>query len=153
MMAAYGQNQGLFSSGVSQVPGGWGGQAIQPQPQPTRVQPTGVDGVAFVQGYNAALAFIVDPGKRILLLDTVEDRIYFKSADQYGVPYPLEAFWVTRDKPEPKVEAAPAPVPVETKAPEYVTREEFDALREQIETLAAKKSSGRPRKEIETEGE
>lgn len=122
-----------------------------PQTQPQNTQPTGgIDGVAFVQGENAALAYVVPNGKTFLLIDTVEDRIYFKSADAYGRPSPLNDFWLTKNKPEASAESEAKAE--ETPAQEYVTREEFDELKERLGALAGvtAKKAGRPRKE-ETE--
>ena len=160
MIPAYSQNYTVNPYGG----GGWwsiyppnpGTVPAQPmpqtQPQPQQNQSAGLDGFAFVQGENAALAYIVPAGKTYLLIDTVEDRIYFKSADAYGRPSPLNDFWLTKTKPD----AAPVPSETqaeETTAPEYVTREEFDALKEQFDVLAAKKTAGRPRKAEEGEAE
>ena len=145
MIPAYTQNQ---------VPQAWNQLStwgVSPAPLP-QTQPPGIDGVAFVQGYNAALAFVVPVGKTFLLIDTVEDRIYFKSADVYGRPSPLNDFWLSKEKPEPKEEAKPAPEP-EAKAkrdedePIPATKEDIDELRAMIESIAAKKSPGRSRKE------
>lgn len=153
MIPAYAQNQ---------VPQAWnqlGAWGVNPAPLP-QTQPPGIDGVAFVQGYNAALAYVVPAGKTFLLIDTVEDRIYFKSADAYGRPSPLNDFWLSKEKPEPKEEAKPAPEPEakakrdedEIAAQELATKDDIDELRAMIESLAAKKSPGRSRKE-ETEDE
>lgn len=145
MIPAYAQNQ---------VPQAWnqlGAWGVNPAPLP-QTQPPGIDGVAFVQGYNAALAYVVPAGKTFLLIDTVEDRIYFKSADVYGRPSPLNDFWLSKEKPEQKGEAKPAPEP-EAKAkrdedePVPATKDDIDELRAMIESLAAKKSPGRSRKE------
>lgn len=138
MIPAYGQNANQFGNAFG-MPLWWGNQntssAVAPAQPPQ--QSSGIDGVAFVQGENAALAYIVPSGKTFLLIDTVEDRIYFKSADAYGRPSPLNDFWLTKTKPNP----APTETTAEEKtAPEYVTREEFDALKEQFESLAARKS-------------
>jgi hypothetical protein len=146
MIPAYAQN-------AQQTPGvfngyQWGqwGQTTAPMPQ---AQPSGIDGVAFVQGENAALAYVVPAGKTYLLIDTIEDRIYFKSADVYGRPSPLNDFWLTKDKPEAK----PAPAPAEPETPEWATKADVDELRAQIEALTAKKAPGKSKKEPETEDE
>jgi len=146
MIPAYGQNQGIQQWNPGVYPGGtWG---VNPAPL-QQAQPPGIDGTAFVQGENAALAFVVPAGKTYLLIDTVEDRIYFKSADIYGRPSPLNDFWLTKEKPAPApAQEEPEPVP----APEWAKKSDLDDLRAQVEALAAKKSPGRPRKE-ETEDE
>lgn len=118
-------------------------QTATPQTQPQTQQPGGIDGVAFVQGENAALAFVVPSGKTFLLIDTLEDRIYFKSADSYGRPSPLNGFWLTKDKPEPVQTTAQAEEPA---PPEYATKADLDEIREQVAELRAKRTGGRPRK-------
>lgn len=117
-----------------------------PQTQPQ--QTGGIDGVAFVQGENAALAYVVPAGKTFLLMDTVEDRIYFKSADSYGRPQPLNDFWLSKTKPET------APVPAEQPAaPEYATKADIDELRGQIAELKAKKTPRSKKTEVVEEVE
>ena len=150
MINAYPQNAamnpGSFTGGYQ-----WGQWGMTPPPVPQTAQPQqtgGIDGVAFVQGENAALAYVVPNGKTFLLIDTVEDRIYFKSADGYGRPSPLNDFWLTKTKPEAKAE----PSEEKPAEPEWVTRQDFDELKAQVEALAAKKTPGRPRKE-ETEAD
>ena len=151
MNSAYPQNQAWNPYGIQPQTNAYFQQNFpqnyqNPIPQPTQNSGS-VDGVAFVQGENAALAYVVPAGKTWLLMDTVEDRIYFKSADIYGRPSPLNDFWLTKTKPE-----APAPVE-EPPAPQYATLEDLNALKEEIELLKAKKTAGRPRKAEETEVE
>lgn len=116
-----------------------------PQTQPQNEKPREINGVAFVQGEDAAITFIVPNGKTFLLFDTLEDRIYFKSADIYGAQFFLNDFWLTKTKPEPTQTQAPAQT--ETPAPpEYATKADLDEIREQVAELRAKRTGGRPRK-------
>lgn len=166
MISAYPQNNlygnawwGIYPPGPAMNPVMGASQPAQQtnpiQQQAPTQQTGGIDSVAFVQGYNAALAYVVPAGKTFLLIDTVEDRIYFKSADIYGRPSPLNDFWLSKEKPEPKEEAKSAPEP-EAKAKrdeddiaarELATKDDIDELRAMIESLVAKKSPGRSRKE------
>lgn len=83
-----------------------------PQPQEGLIRVTGVDG---------AKAYPVAPNSVVPLFDADRDVMYIKSADAGGFPT-IRAFTFA-----PMQDAAPAP------APDYVTRAEFDDLKEMIE--------------------
>lgn len=59
----------------------------------------------WVQGIAGANAYPVAAGMRVFLFDSTEDKLYVKSADQYGKPLPLEEYTLT------KVEEAPTANP------------------------------------------
>lgn len=48
--------------------------------------------IKWVQGEAGAKAYLLAPGKRILLMDSESDTFYVKSTDQNGVPLPLRIF-------------------------------------------------------------
>lgn len=87
-------------------------------------------GVIWVQGEEAAKAYMVAAGNSVLLMDSEASTFYLKSTDQSGMPQPLRVF----DYTERTQKQAPA-LP---QTQEYVTRQEFDALAARLEALTAK---------------
>lgn len=55
----------------------------------------------WVQGVPGANAYPVAAGARVFLFDSTEDKLYVKSADQYGKPLPLEEYALSKIEPEP----------------------------------------------------
>lgn len=100
-------------------------QNVPPQSPAPSGFPT-IDGVSWVQGEGAAKAVFVAAGKTVMLIDSESDRFYLKSADAYGRPQPLQAFRYTVDEPAPEASTA-----------DFVTRQEFDQLRHELERLNA----------------
>ncbi len=84
----------------------------QQQTQPGLIQVTGMEG---------ARAYPVAPNAEVALFDSSRDVFYVKRTDAGGYPT-IQAY-----KFAPMQEAAP------TAEPEYVTRQEFDQLKEMIE--------------------
>lgn len=72
-------------------------------------------GIIWVQGEEAAKAYMVAAGNSVLLMDSEGSCFYLKSTDQSGMPMPLRVFDYTERTPK----QAPAPA-------EYVTRKEFE---------------------------
>lgn len=87
------------------------------------------NGVIWVQGEEGAKAYMVAPGNTVQLWDSENPVIYLKSADMSGVPS-------TRifDLVERTTVRIPQNVPMNN----FVTREEFSALEERLNALAAK---------------
>lgn len=85
---------------------------IPQQPAPGLIQVTGMEG---------AKAYPLAPASTAALFDSDRDVFYLKRTDAGGYPT-IQAYSFT-----PLQEAAQAP------APEYVTREEFNRLKEMIE--------------------
>lgn len=79
------------------------------------------EGLIRVTGVDGAKAYPVAPNGVVALFDADRDVMYIKSADAGGFPT-IRAFTFA-----PMQDAAPTP------APEYVTRAEFDDLKEMIE--------------------
>lgn len=69
--------------------------------------------IQWVQGIAGAKAFPVGAGSNAVLMDSEESVFYIKSTDASGMPQPLRIFDYTERK---------------EKEPEYVTREELQAL-------------------------
>lgn len=74
-------------------------------------------GVLWVQGEEAAKAYMVAAGNSVLLMDSEKHSFYIKSTDPSGMPMPLRIFDYTERSMQPV-----------RKPEEYVTREEFDKL-------------------------
>lgn len=89
-------------------------------------------GILWVQGEDAAKAYLVAAGNSVLLMDSESNRFYIKSTDASGMPQPLRVFDYT-ERASARAPAAPAPS-------EFVTRAEFDALAQKIEALTAPKT-------------
>ncbi len=104
------------------------GQFKTPYQQPT---PQQSNGLLWVQGEAGAKSFCVAPGQNVLLMDSEALRFYIKSADASGMPLPLRVFEYT----EITTQAAEIP----KKDAQYVTREEFDALKDQMTKMIKKK--------------
>ena len=87
-------------------------------------------GVIWVQGEEAAKAYMVAAGNSVLLMDSEASTFYLKSTDQSGMPQPLRVFDYTErtQKQEPTL----------PQTQEYVTRQEFDALAAKLEALTTK---------------
>lgn len=95
---------------------------VQPYYQPTVPIPQQQmqDGLIRVTGVDGAKAYPVAPNSVAALFDADRDVFYIKSADAGGFPT-IRAFTFA-----PMQEAAPVPVT------DYVTRAEFDELKEMI---------------------
>lgn len=85
--------------------------------------------ITWVQGENAAKSYPIGAGQSILLMDSENPIMYIKSTDQSGMPLPLRVFdykerivtSVDNSQSEEKIE--------------YVTKEEFNKLRDDIKEL------------------
>lgn len=87
-------------------------------------------GVIWVQGEEAAKAYMVAAGNSVLLMDSEASTFYLKSTDQSGMPQPLRVFDYT--------ERTQKQAPTLPQTQEYVTRQEFDALAAKLEALTTK---------------
>lgn len=87
-------------------------------------------GAIWVSGEAAMKAFPVAPGGSVMIFDTESDVFWIKSADQTGRPHVEDYCYYKRTAAQnPPVQAAQQP------QGDYVTRSEFDALRQQIYAL------------------
>lgn len=80
----------LFSYG-SQFSNPYGGITATPQQQNT--------GIIWVQGEEAAKAYLVAPNSTVTLWDAEKQRIYIKSADASGMPSMRVISWQEDEKP------------------------------------------------------
>ena len=107
----------------------------QPMAQPTAPTPAANSGIIWVQGEEGAKAYMVAPGNTVLLMDSDGSSFYLKSADNSGMPQPLRIFDYVERTAAPKTPVAAPQAP----AVEYVTRQEFQAVVDELEALKAKK--------------
>lgn len=102
-----------------------------PQPQ-TPVAPAQNNTIIWVQGEAGAKSFSMGPNMRVALWDSEKQTIYLKSTDQFGMPSMEYIDYTVRGRETPETPIMPAN--------DYISREEFDALRSDVESL--KKSLG-----------
>lgn len=101
-------------------------QVQVPQPQ----QPQTQSSILWVQGEAGAKAYPVGAGNSVLLMDTEDSVMYIKTVDVSGMPQPLRVFdYVERSAQGRSGAAAVANA-------DTVTREEFEALREDVRRLS-----------------
>ena len=104
----------------------------QPQNQFMGQTVTNPNAIRWVQGEAGAKAVPVDPGQKILLMDSETNVFYLKSSDISGMPLPLRTFEyheVGKVATAQDVEGAPST---------YVTREEFDKAIAELKQLTPK---------------
>lgn len=119
-------------------------QPVMSTPQVQNSQQTNA-GIIWVQGEAGAKAFPVQPGNSVLLMDSESECFYIKTTDASGVPLPLRTFAyneIVQTQPVPQSQS-------EEPAPEYVTRAEFNEIKQLLEDIKA--SSRTTRKESRNE--
>ena len=87
------------------------------------------NGIIWVQGEAGAKSYLVAPNNTVQLWDSEAQTIYLKSADASGMPSIKTLDYTVRDRVQGEIRHENVP------KVEFVTREEFDALKRQIETL------------------
>lgn len=106
-----------------QTPAYYPSQA-QPAPQQTQTSPSAP---IWVQGEAGAKSYLVAPNQTVTLWDSESQTIYLKSADNMGMPSIKVLDYVIRDgAPQKAVQV------------NYATKDDLNALREEIVTLKAK---------------
>jgi len=98
---------------------------VQPMQQVQQVQQPqqASNGLIFVQGENAAKAYLVPPNTTVLLMDSESQKFYIKSADASGMPMPLRIFEYAEIKPQ-TTETHESPKGIDMS--NYVTKDEFE---------------------------
>ena len=107
-----------------------------PYQQPYQATPSQNNSLIWVQGEAGAKSYLVAPNNTVQLWDSESQTIYLKSADATGMPSMRILDYTIRDAQTPQN----TPLTQKTDIP---TREEFNALKAQIEAL---------KKEIERSG-
>ena len=101
-------------------------QSYQPAAQQPQQSP-----ILWVQGEEAAKAYMVAPGATVMLMDSEGQSFYLKSTDPQGMPLPLRIFdYVERTAQKPLEQP-------QISTGEFVTRREFDALAARVGELLA----------------
>ena len=112
-------------------------QPMYSAPTPT----TSNSGLIWVQGETGAKSYLVAPGQTVMLMDSEDNRFFLKSSDNSGMPLPLRIFRYSEQiAGEPQKTPLNAP---DNEAREFVTRDEFEALKAEINALSAKSSKGK----------
>lgn len=115
-------------------------QPMQSNTQPTQMnvatqQPT-QNGIIWVQGEAGAKSYLVAPNTTVQLWDSENQVIYLKSADASGMPSIKTLDYTIR-------EAKQTTVPTIGSEPIYATKDELNALRAELESLLAKKTTAK----------
>ena len=108
-------------------------QPINYQQQPQ--QQGNNSSITWVQGETGAKSYLVGAGQSALLMDSEQSRFYIKSTDASGMPLPLRVFEYSEVTTQNEA-ATP-----KTVAPEYVSRSEFDAFKENVSKILNQKPS------------
>ena len=101
---------------------------FQYAPQVPNSQQAQTNNLIWVQGENSAKSYPVSAGQSMLLMDSENPVMYIKSTDQSGMPLPLRVFDY---KERTQARSEHAQTVAEPKV-DYISRDEFDAFREEI---------------------
>lgn len=101
--------------------------------QPFQMPQPNTAGIIWIQGEAGAKSYMVAPNTTAVLFDSESQTIYLKSADATGMPSMRVLDYTIRDN-TPKT---PGNAVLQQKG-DYPTREEFDALKTQINALKEK---------------
>lgn len=98
------------------------------QLQQAPATPQANNGIIWVQGEAGAKSYLVAPNNTVPLWDSETQTIYLKSADASGLPSMKVIDYTIREVPPARQqEAQPAGT--------YVTKEEFDRLRAEVQKM------------------
>lgn len=100
------------------------------QQQPNYLNNTN-NGINWVQGEAAARAFQVNPGGKVLLLDSEKDVFYIKSIDASGRPFSFRTFEYKEIFPETSKNVSQA----SQENTEFITKKEFEERISELEEL------------------
>lgn len=106
-------------------------QMMQSAPPPVPQNPVATGGVQWVSGEQEARGYLIAPNSAVALWDSTAPTVYLKQADASGKPT-LKIY----DLVERTETASTAS---QGKAPDYVTREEFDRLAALVGEIKGKK--------------
>ena len=114
-------------------------QAINvPQMQPA--QPQVNQGLLWVSGEVGAKSYLVAPNSTVLLMDSDSQRFYLKSADNAGMPS-LRIFEYTEITNIPQNTQQSLNTDLKELDGKYVTREEYEGLKRQYESIMERLNS------------
>lgn len=119
-------------------------QAVNiPQPQQQQIN----QGLLWVQGETGAKSYLVAPNSTVLLMDSENSRFYLKSADGAGMPN-MRIFEYKEINTTPNALQGQYGNEKELDN-KYVTREEYDGLKRQYETIMERLDSINNNAEVE----
>ena len=95
-------------------------------------------GIIWVQGEAGAKAYPVAPGNSVLLMDSESECFYIKSTDASGIPMPLRMFAYNEI-----VQTQPSHTSQEGSTEQYVTKSEFEELKQMFEELRQSRTMSR----------
>lgn len=109
---------------------GWPNPSLYPMPQSLPRYPQRNDDNHFVwiQGREGAMAYPISPNSTLIFLDDQQPYVYKKKTDNEGKTIEFKVFKLVEEFPNNQVSE-------NTKSPQYVTKEEFDSLSEEIKKL------------------
>lgn len=114
---------GVMNGAFYQQPMGYRQQmAPQMPPQVPAVQ----EDTLYVPNEQAAEAYLMAPNSYVRLWDANQPVFYVKKTDAQGRPYPMEKYTYQKATEQPVEESKDLAV-------QFVTREEFEALRAKLE--------------------
>ncbi len=99
-----------------------------PQNQYNYAQNQNNNGMIWVTGIEGAKSYLVAPNTTVQLWDSETNCVYLKSADATGMPSMKILDYTIRENEQPQT-----PIK-EEKVVDYVTKDEFDAFREEIKS-------------------
>ena len=118
-----------------------------PQPQQQNQQPMN-NGIIWVQGEAGAKSYLVAPNTTVQLWDSEDQVIYLKSADASGMPSIKTLDYTIREMKQTHV-----PAVGNQNFDIYATKEDLDALRAEMRSMIAVKTSQKAaKKEVEENG-
>lgn len=101
--------------------------AYQSYPQVQQASTQGQQSsITWVQGEAGAKSYLVAPNTTVQLWDSEAQVIYLKSADASGMPSMKIIDYTIRDA---------APTPTQSNAVSYVTKDEFDHYKQEIQKM------------------
>lgn len=103
-------------------------QFVPQQMQTANTQQQQTNNLIWVQGENSAKSYPVSANQSVLLMDSENPVMYIKSTDQSGMPLPLRIF----DYKERTQERTEHSQTVAEHKVDYISRNEFDAFRDEI---------------------
>lgn len=102
--------------------------AYNPYFQTPYYQQPPIQGIIWIQGRQAALAYPVGAGQSVILMDSDAPYVYKKETDQNGRPMPMETFKLVKE------DAAQVEPLHESDLKGYVKADEIeDIVREEVE--------------------
>lgn len=91
---------------------------------PTQVMPRPTSSIVWVQGESGAKGYPVAPGNTVLLMDSESNKFYMKNIDTFGKPS-IKTYVYEEEKPVQEVPSQN----------DYVSRKEFDELKQKLDEL------------------